>query len=98
MILLVAFGIIPTAYGIYFAFTNAGNYFAGLSNFTAVARDFRYLPAVEHIALYLVIWLVALVVFVTGLALVLHQLPARRFGRTVRFLYYIPGPWRARPA
>ncbi|MGB6580083.1 MAG: sugar ABC transporter permease, partial [Streptosporangiaceae bacterium] len=91
VILLVAFGIIPTAYGIYFAFTNAGNYFAGLSNFTAAARDFRYLPAVEHIGLYLVIWLVALVVFVTGLALVLHQLPARRLGRTVRFLYYIPG-------
>jgi multiple sugar transport system permease protein len=91
VILLVAFGIIPTAYGIYFAFTNAGNYFAGLSNFTAAARDFRYLPAVEHVGLYLVIWLVALVVFVTGLALVLHQLPARRLGRTVRFLYYIPG-------
>ncbi|MGC1567735.1 MAG: hypothetical protein WA794_17145, partial [Trebonia sp.] len=91
VILLVAFGIIPTAYGIYFAFTNAGNYFAGLSNFTAAARDFRYLPAVEHIGLYLVIWLVALVVFVTGLALVMHQLPARRLGRTVRFLYYIPG-------
>ena len=33
VILLIAFGIIPTAYGIYFAFTNAGNYFAGLSNF-----------------------------------------------------------------
>ena len=59
VILLVAFGIIPTAYGIYFAFTNAGNYFSGLSNFTGVARDFRYLPAVEHLALYLVIWLVA---------------------------------------
>ena len=91
MILLVAFGIVPTGYGIYFAFTNSANYFSGLSNFTAAARDFRYLPAVEHIGLYLVIWLVALVVFVTGLALVLHQLPARRLGRTVRFLYYIPG-------
>ena len=91
VILLGAFGIVPTAYGIYFAFTKAGNYFAGLSNFTAAARDFRYLPAVEHIGLYLVIWLVALVVFVTGLALVLHQLPVRRLGRTVRFLYYIPG-------
>ena len=91
VILLVAFGIIPTAYGIYFAFTNAGNYFAGLSNFTGVARDFRYLPAVEHVALYLLIWLVALVVFVTGLAVVLQQLRARRFGVTARFLYYIPG-------
>ena len=99
VILLVAFGIVPTAYGIYFAFTNAGNYFAGLSNFIAAARDFRYLPAVEHVGLYLVIWLVALVVFVTGLALVLHQLPARRIEpdwcascTTSR------ERWRARPA
>jgi multiple sugar transport system permease protein len=91
VVLLAAFGIVPVVYGIYFAFTNTGNYFAGLSNFTAAARDFRYLPAVEHIGLYLVIWLVALVVFVTGLALVLHQLPAPRTGRVVRFLYYIPG-------
>ena len=91
LVLLVAFGIVPTGYGIYFAFTNSANYFTGLSNFTAVARDFRYLPAVGHVALYLLIWLVALVVFVTGLALVLHQLPARRTSRLVRFLYYIPG-------
>ena len=67
VVLLAAFGVVPTAYGIYFAFTNAANYFAGLSNFTGAARDFRYLPAVGHVAVYLVIWLVALVVFVTGL-------------------------------
>jgi multiple sugar transport system permease protein len=91
VVLLAAFGIVPTGYAIYFAFTNANNYWAGLSNFTAAARDFRYLPAVEHVGLYLVIWLVSLVVFVTGLALVLHQLPARRTSRLVRFLYYIPG-------
>ena len=91
LVLLAAFGVVPTGYAIYFAFTNAGNYFAGLSNFTAAARDFRYLPAVAHMGLYLAIWLVALVVLVTGLALVLHQLPARRTSRAVRFLYYIPG-------
>jgi len=91
VVLLAAFGIVPTAYGIYFAFTNAGNTFAGLANFTGVTRDFRYLPAVEHVGLYLLIWLVTLVVFVTSLSLVLHQLAARRLGRLVRFLYYIPG-------
>jgi multiple sugar transport system permease protein len=91
VVLLAAFGIVPTAYGIYFAFTNAANYFAGLSNFTAAARDFRYLPALGHVGLYLVIWLTALVILVTGLALVLQQLRTRRLGRAVRFLYYIPG-------
>jgi multiple sugar transport system permease protein len=91
VVLLTAFGVVPTVYGIYFAFTNSADYFSGLSNFTAVARDFRYLPAVGHAGLYLLIWLASLVVFVTGLALVLHQLPARRISRVVRFVYYIPG-------
>ena len=91
VILLAAFGVVPVVYGVYFAFTNAGNTFAGLSNFIQSAQDFRYLPAFEHIGLYLVIWLVALVVLVTGLALVLHQVAVRRLSALVRFLYYIPG-------
>jgi multiple sugar transport system permease protein len=91
VILLAAFGVVPVAYGIYFAFTNAGNTWAGLSNFTQSARDFRYLPAFEHIGVYLAIWLVALVVFVTALALVLHQLSVRGLSGLVRFVYYIPG-------
>jgi multiple sugar transport system permease protein len=91
VILLLAFGVVPVGYGIYFAFTNADNYFAGFSNFVQSAQDFRYVPALEHIGLYLVIWLVALVILVTGLALVLHQLPVRRLSGLVRFLYYIPG-------
>jgi ABC-type Fe3+ transport system permease subunit len=37
MVLLAAFGIVPTGYAIYFAVTNAGGYFAGLSNFTTAA-------------------------------------------------------------
>jgi multiple sugar transport system permease protein len=91
VILLVAFGAVPVVYGIYFAFTNSDNYFAGVSNFVQSAQDFRYLPSLEHVGLYLLIWLVALVVLVTGLALVLHQLPVRRLSGLVRFLYYIPG-------
>ena len=91
VILLAAFGVLPTAYGIYYAFTSAGNTFAGFSNFAGAARDFRYLPAVGHVAVYLIIWLTCLVVFVTGLSVVLQQLPVRRISRMVRFLYYIPG-------
>jgi multiple sugar transport system permease protein len=90
-ILLIAFGVVPTAYAIYFAFTNADGAFAGLSNFTDAASDFRYLPAIGHIALYLVCWLVSLVVFVVGLSLVLHRIGARPVGKILRFVYYIPG-------
>jgi multiple sugar transport system permease protein len=91
VVLLAAFGVLPIAYGMYFAFSNAGNTFAGFSNFIGAYHDFRYLPAVEHVALYELIWLVTLVVFVTGLAVVLQQLPLRRVSRVTRFLYYIPG-------
>jgi multiple sugar transport system permease protein len=91
VVLLIAFGVVPTVYAIYFAFTNAGNTFAGLSNFTAAASDFRFLPAVEHVGLYLVFWLASLVIFVVGLALLLHRLAARGVSKTLRFLYYVPG-------
>jgi len=90
VLLLIAFGVVPTGYAIYFAFTDAGNNFVGLSNFVAAAGDFRFVAAVEHVGLYLVFWLAALVVFVVGLALLLHRLAAGP-SRVVRFLYYIPG-------
>ncbi|WP_284746197.1 carbohydrate ABC transporter permease [Amycolatopsis sp. RTGN1] len=91
VVLLVAFGVVPTVYAIYFAFTDAGDRFTGLANFVDAAADFRYFSAVGHVALYLLCWLVSLVVFVVGLALLLHRLTSRAAGTTLRFLYYIPG-------
>ncbi|MFL6078151.1 MAG: carbohydrate ABC transporter permease [Mycobacteriales bacterium] len=91
VLLLVAFGAVPTGYAVYFTFTDARERFAGLSNFTAAARDFRFVPAVGHVLLYLLFWLVSLVVLVVGLALLLHGMTARATGRTLRLLYYLPG-------
>jgi len=87
----VAFGVVPTVYAIYFAFTDSGGAFAGLANFAVGAADFRFLPAIGHVAGYLLCWLAALVVFVVALALLLHRLGARGVSRTLRFLYYLPG-------
>jgi multiple sugar transport system permease protein len=53
--------------------------------------DFRFWPAVSHVALYLVIWLVALVVLVTVLAVVVHAIRVRWLSRTLRFVFYLPG-------
>ncbi|WP_425558642.1 carbohydrate ABC transporter permease [Catenulispora subtropica] len=89
--LLIAFGVVPTGYAVYFAFTDEGAHFTGLSNFTRAAADFRFGPAVGHVALYLVFWLAALVVFVVGLSLLVHRLSARGVSKALRFLYYIPG-------
>jgi multiple sugar transport system permease protein len=91
LVFLIAFGVVPTAYAIYFAFTDAGNRFSGLSNFIAAADDFRFVAAIEHVAAYLVLWLVSLVVLVVGLALVLHRLASQSLSRLLRFLFYIPG-------
>ncbi|MEY9841156.1 carbohydrate ABC transporter permease [Streptacidiphilus sp. EB103A] len=91
VVLLAAFGIVPTVYAIYFAFTNADGAFTGLGNFTAAAADFRFLPAVGHVALYLVFWLVSLVVLVVALALMLHRLASHGMSRALRFVFYIPG-------
>ncbi|GHH71662.1 sugar ABC transporter permease [Streptomyces sulfonofaciens] len=91
VVLLIAFGVVPTCYAVYFAFTGAGGAFVGLSNFAAAASDFRYVSAVGHVALYLVLWLLMLVVFVVGLSLLLHRLAAQGMSRLLRFLYYVPG-------
>lgn len=89
--LTVAFGILPAVYALYLAFTNGDGGFAGLGNFTKVVRDFRFLPAVGHVALYLVIWLVALVVLVAFLAIVVHAIRVRWLSRTLRLVFYLPG-------
>ncbi|MGW7427068.1 carbohydrate ABC transporter permease [Streptomyces sp. NPDC054813] len=91
VLLLIAFGVLPTGYAIYFAFTDAGGSVTGFSNFVTTAHDFRFMDAVSHVAVYLVFWLLSLVVFVVGLALLLHRLSSRPVSRALRFLYYIPG-------
>lgn len=91
VVFLVAFGVVPTGYAVYFAFTDGGGRFTGLSNVTSALGDFRFAPAVEHVALYLAWWLVSLVVLVVALALMLHRLASGGVSRALRFLYYVPG-------
>lgn len=91
VVLLALFGIIPVAYSVYLAFTDRSGNFVGFSNFTHTARDYRFVPAIEHVALYVAIWLVALTIFVVLLALVVHRVAVRRTRTFVRFCYYVPG-------
>lgn len=91
VLLLIAFGILPTGYAVYFAFTDAGGTFSGFANFVTTAQDFRFMDAVSHVALYLVFWLASLVVFVVGLALLLHRLSSGAVSKSLRFFFYIPG-------
>lgn len=88
--LLLAFGVGPMVYALYLAFTQGGE-FVGLDNFTNVFGDFRFWPAVRHVAAYLVVWLVSLMVLVVLLALIVHTIRVRWMSFTTRFLFYIPG-------
>ncbi|WUD70677.1 sugar ABC transporter permease [Streptomyces sp. NBC_00510] len=90
-LLAVVFGIVPSLYAVVLAFTNADGGFAGFDNFTKVVGDFRFWPAVFHVTTYLLIWLLGLVLFVVGLALVVHAVGVRWVSTTLRFVYYLPG-------
>lgn len=87
---LIVFGIAPTIYALELAFTNVDGSWAGVDNFTRTYDDFRFIPAFKHILVYTTVWLGALMVFVVGLALLLHG-RANRVSATYRFLFYIPG-------
>jgi multiple sugar transport system permease protein len=87
---LIVFGIAPTVYALELAFTNAGGGWVGFHNFVRTYDDFRFIPAFKHILVYTVVWLGALMVFVVGLALLLHG-RANRVSTAYRFLFYLPG-------
>lgn len=55
-----------------------------------MAGDYRLMPAVENIAVYLVVWLPLLLLTVVALTLLLHARKGR-FAGFMRFVYYLPG-------
>ncbi|MDH6180170.1 multiple sugar transport system permease protein [Microbacteriaceae bacterium SG_E_30_P1] len=87
---LVFFGILPALYAVFLAFTKQGA-FVGVDNFARVFADYRFLPAVAHVAAYVAIWLVALLLFVVLLALIVHAIRVRWLSNASRFIFYIPG-------
>jgi multiple sugar transport system permease protein len=88
--LTLMFGLAPTLYAAYLSFTRDGR-FVGVDNFLRVADDFRFGPAVIHVALFIAFWLVGLLLFVVLLALLVHGLGQRWLSTGTRFVYYIPG-------
>ena len=88
--LLVFFGVLPTGYALWLSFTKPGAKWSGLHNFFSTGHDYRFLPAFEHVAVYLLVWLVVLVVLVLFLALMLHG-GVKRTVPFFRLLFYLPG-------
>ena len=69
--------------------TSLSAQFTGVTNFVKAWQDPEFLPALEHVAIFLAIWLGAMVVFVVGLSLMLHSLD-RRISAGFRFVLYLP--------
>ena len=90
VVLLLVFGVLPMIFALYLSFTKSGQ-FVGLDNYVKAVGDFRFLPAVQHVAAFLVIWVVTLTVLVTLLALIVHAVRVRWLSSTTRFLFFIPG-------
>ena len=90
VLLLFAFGVLPTCYAVWLALSNSRNQLVGLGNFTRTFTDYRFGPAFLHIGLYLVVWLASLMILVVLLSLMLHG-RMRRTSTSLRFLFYLPG-------
>lgn len=92
-VLMIVFGVMPAIYALYLSFTarDGSGSFVALENYTKVIDDFRFMPAVQHVSLYLVFWLFALVILVTFFALVVHGLGSRHLRTGLRAIYYLPG-------
>ncbi|GIH22780.1 sugar ABC transporter permease [Acrocarpospora phusangensis] len=90
VILLVAFGILPTVYAVWLSISNSRGQLVGLGNFLRTFTDYRFAAAFTHIVVYVLIWLVTLMVLVVTLALMLHG-RMRRTSAALRFVYYLPG-------
>lgn len=90
VLLLLAFGVFPTLYAAFLAFTRDGA-FVWFENFQRVVADYRFLPAVGHVAAFVAIWLTSLIVIVVILAVIVHAIRVRWLSSAARFIFYIPG-------
>lgn len=90
VLFMLAFAVVPICYCIYLAFTDGTTgSFSGLDNFIHVQQDFRYVPALEHLGLFLLVWLIPSIVILVGLALLLQNRPGP-ISAGLRALYYLP--------
>jgi len=91
VVLTVFFGIAPALYAVYLSLTDADGAIAPTANFAKVLDDFRFLPALTHVTLFMVIWIAMLVVLVVALAILVHSVRVRWLSSTARLVFYLPG-------
>lgn len=97
LVLLMVAGIVPIAFALYISFQQSPTLlepgktgFGGLQAYATAVTDFRFLRSFGDVFTVLVIWMPVMIIAIVGLALLIHASPGR-FGRIMRFIYYIPG-------
>ena len=91
VVLLLGFGVFPTVYSLALAFTNDQWQFVGLGQFEIAMTDFRFLRSMANLGTYILLWLIAIVVFSISLALLLRNYTRGRSSVFWRFVFYLPG-------
>lgn len=90
LILLITFAIIPIALALSVSFeTSLTNPNGGFGNYLFVLQDFRFLPAVLNVSLFLLIYLPAMLIVVAGLSLLLDTIQAK-YSVPLRLAYLVP--------
>lgn len=90
LVLLITFAVIPIILAISVSFeTSLTNPNGGVGNYLFVLQDFRLLPAVLNVSLFLLIYLPAMLIAVAGLSLLLDTVKAK-YSVPLRLAYLVP--------
>ncbi|WP_062467412.1 carbohydrate ABC transporter permease [Demequina maris] len=96
MLLFAVAAFIPIVYAFYTALqksptlVNPESGFGGFHSFLTVFKDYRFFDTFGNILTVLAVWLPVMIVAIVALALMVDA-SRGRFGRAMRFIYYIPG-------
>ncbi len=90
LILLVMFAVVPIILAASVSIeTSLTNPSGGFGNYLFVLQDFRFLPAVINVSLFLLIYLPTMLIVVAGLSLLLDTIKARH-SVPLRLAYLVP--------
>lgn len=96
LLLLAVAAVIPILYALYTALqksptlVNPRSGFGGFDSFKTAFTDYRFFETFTNIFSVLIVWLPLMIVTIVVMALLVDASPGR-FGRGMRFIYFIPG-------
>ncbi|MFF2493984.1 carbohydrate ABC transporter permease [Agromyces sp. NPDC058064] len=90
LVLMIAFGIVPVVLAVVTSFRpSLANPSGGLGNYTLVLQDFRFLPAVANVGVFLLIYVPIMVGMVALMSLLLDTIRSR-WTVPLRAAYIVP--------